>query len=314
VARAPSRSFPRTRIAREMRAPGKNWENLYVAAGGAAGVLLVSFKNEALKPLTGKTLARWRRWRGRSPEETRWTSSWKMKSRVGACYFIASEDNLRREVAIEWMSFGSDEAAPAPEGVFLKSNRTHARTAPSRDCSGTTCVTKASCRSRRPSAAHKLPAGTFVSDRRGRIARGYFADVVAFDPEKIADHATYADRTVRGGVIDVFVTASRSCGAASTPVLARVRVLVPGVGAPTGQGPRFRRSVGDALVGRGGPRAPRQARARQGRGRGAASGRARAPSAPRSRRCANARASSTKAGFPNSSRTTGCKSVARSLR
>src|SRR6267143_1920591 len=112
----------RERVAREMRAPGKDWENLYLAAGGPDGVLLVSFKNEALKPLTGKTLAEVAKMRGKSAEETAMDLVVEDESRVGACYFIASEDNLRREVAIEWMSFGSDEAAPAPEGVFLKSN------------------------------------------------------------------------------------------------------------------------------------------------------------------------------------------------
>src|SRR2546426_12842019 len=101
----------RERVAREMRAPGRDWENLYLAAGGADGVLFVSFKNDALKPLTGKTLTEVAKMRGRSPEETAMELVVEDESRVGACYFIASEDNLRSEVAIEWMSFGSDEAA-----------------------------------------------------------------------------------------------------------------------------------------------------------------------------------------------------------
>src|SRR5204862_8293915 len=103
------------------RAPGRDWENLYVAAGGADGILLVSFKSDALKPLTGKTLADVAKIRGRSPEETAMDLVVEDETRVGACYFIASEDHARRQVAIAWMSFGSDEAAPAPDGVFLKS-------------------------------------------------------------------------------------------------------------------------------------------------------------------------------------------------
>src|SRR5207253_5622477 len=176
-----------------MRAPGTDWENLYLAAGGAEGVLLVSFKNEALKPLTGKTLAVVAKMRGRSPEDTAIDLVVEDESRVGACYFIASEDNLRREVALEWMSFGSDEAAPAPEGVFLKSNP-HPRAYGSfarllgqyvRDEN----VAPLEDVMRRLTSA---PSERLRLRGRGRIARGSFADVVAFDPRVIREHATYA--------------------------------------------------------------------------------------------------------------------------
>jgi N-acyl-D-amino-acid deacylase len=197
----------RERVAREMRAPGTEWENLYLAAGGPEGVLLVSFKNDALKPLTGKTLAEVARMRGRSPEETAMDLVVQDESRVGACYFIASEDNLRREVAIDWMSFGSDEAAPAPEGVFLKSN-------PHPRAYGT--FARLLGRYVRDEALVPLeeairrltsfPATNLGLDRRGRIAHGQFADIVVFDPETIADHATYADpHRYATGVVDVFV-------------------------------------------------------------------------------------------------------------
>src|SRR5438309_807077 len=197
----------RTRIAREMRAPGTDWENLYLAAGGAEGVLLVSFKNEALKPLTGKTLADVAKARGRSPEATAMDLVVEDESRVGACYFIASEDNVRRQIALDWMTFGSDEAAPAPEGVFLKSNPhpraygTFARllghyvrdenVAPLEDVI------------RRLTSA---PSERLRLRGRGRIARGSFADVVAFDPRVIREHATYADpHHYATGMIHVFV-------------------------------------------------------------------------------------------------------------
>ena len=197
----------RQRVAREMRAPGKDWENLYLAAGGADGVLLVSFKNDDLKPLTGKTLAVVAKMRGRSPEDTAIDLVVEDESRVGACYFIASEDNLRREVALEWMSFGSDEAAPAPEGVFLKSNPhpraygTFARLLGQyvRD-EGLVPLEEAIRR------LTSFPAKNLRLDRRGRLARGYFADVVAFEAEKIADHATYADpHRYASGIVNVFV-------------------------------------------------------------------------------------------------------------
>ena len=206
LARLRDRSL-RERVEREMRAPGTDWENLYLAAGGAEGVLLVSFKNEALKPLTGKTLADVAKVRGRSPEATAMDLVVEDESRVGACYFIASEDNVRREVALDWMSFGSDEAAPAPEGVFLKSNPhpraygTFARLLGRyvRD-EGIVPLEEAIRR------LTSLPATNLRLDRRGRIARGYFADVVAFDPNKIIDNATYADpHRYASGVVDVFV-------------------------------------------------------------------------------------------------------------
>ena len=179
-------------VAREMRVPGKDWENLYLAAGGPDGVLLVSFKNDALKPLTGKTLTEAARMRGKSAEETAMDLVVEDESRVGACYFIASEDNLRREVAIEWMSFGSDEAAPAPEGVFLKSNP-HPRAYGS-----FARVLGKYVRDEKvislPEAIHRLsglPATNLGLDHRGFLKEGMFADVVVFDPATIADRATF---------------------------------------------------------------------------------------------------------------------------
>src|SRR5256886_1655558 len=217
------------RVAREMRSPGKDWENLYLAAGGADGVLLVSFKNDALKPLTGKTLAEVARIRRRAPEETAMDLVVEDESRVGACYFIASEDNLRREVAIEWMSFGSDEAAPAPEGVFLKSNPhpraygTFARLLGHyvRD-EGLVPLEEAIRR------LTSFPAKNLRLDRRGRIARGDFADVVVFDPTAIVDHATYADpHRYSSGVGDVFVNGEQVLRRGEHTGARPGRVLVP---------------------------------------------------------------------------------------
>jgi N-acyl-D-amino-acid deacylase len=219
----------RERVEREMRAPGTDWENLYLAAGGADGVLLVSFKQDALKPLTGKTLAEVASIRGRSPEQTAIDLVVEDESRVGACYFIASEDNLRRELAIDWMSFGSDEAAPAPEGVFLKSNPhpraygTFARLLGHyvRD-QGLVPLEEAIRR------LTSFPATNLRLDRRGRLARGHFADVVVFDPAKIADHATYADpHRYASGVVDVFVNGVQVLRRGEHTGARPGRVLVP---------------------------------------------------------------------------------------
>ena len=197
----------RERVAREMRAPGGDWENLYLAAGGAEGVLLVSFKSERLKPLTGRTLAEVATLRSMSPEEAAVDLVVEDESRVGACYFVASEDNVRRQVALPWMSFGSDEGAPAPEGVFLKSN-------PHPRAYGT--FSRLLGRYVRDEGLASLedvirrltsfPAENLRLDRRGRLASGYFADVVAFDASAIRDHATYADpHRYATGMVHVFV-------------------------------------------------------------------------------------------------------------
>jgi N-acyl-D-aspartate/D-glutamate deacylase len=219
----------RDRVAQEMRAPGKDWENLYVAAGGADGVLLVSFKNDRLKPLTGRTLAEIAKMRGRSPEETAMDLVVEDESRVGSCYFIASEENVRRQVAIGWMSFGSDEAAPAPEGVFLKSN-------PHPRAYGTFArllghYVREEGLVPLEEAIRRLtsfPATNLRLERRGRIARGYFADIVAFDATGIADHASYADpHRYATGVVEVFVNGEQVLRRGEHTGARPGRVLVP---------------------------------------------------------------------------------------
>jgi N-acyl-D-amino-acid deacylase len=115
----------RARVRREMTTPTNDWENLFLAAG-AEGTLLVGFKNDALKPLTGKTLAEVAKSRGKSPEETAIDLVIEDGSRVQVVYFLMSEENVRRQIALPWMSFCSDAGSMAPEGVFVKSS-THPR-------------------------------------------------------------------------------------------------------------------------------------------------------------------------------------------
>src|SRR3954462_1673907 len=112
----------RARLIKEMRTPSNDWENLMLLAGSPDRVLLIAFKNPKLKPLTGKTLGEVARMRGKSPEETAMDLVIEDDSRVGTVYFLMSEDNVKREVGLPWMSFGSDEQSEAPAGVFLKSS------------------------------------------------------------------------------------------------------------------------------------------------------------------------------------------------
>jgi N-acyl-D-amino-acid deacylase len=182
----------RARLAVEMREPHpQGWESYYAGAGPEK-TLLLAFKNPALKPLTGKTLAEVARMRGETPEDTAMDLVIEDGSRVAVAYFLMDEDNVRRQIRLPWMSFASDEAAPAPEGVFLLSHvhpRAYGNFArllghyvrDEHDLTLTEAVRRLT----------SLPADNLSLKDRGRLAPGYFADVVVFDPATITDHATY---------------------------------------------------------------------------------------------------------------------------
>jgi N-acyl-D-amino-acid deacylase len=182
----------RARVAAEMRRRGEGWENLYYGAG-ADGMLLAEFRNPALRQYVGKTLAEVARLRGTSPEETAMDLVVEDGSRVGTIYFLMSEDNVRREVRLPWMSFGSDAASIATEGVFLNSNphpRAYGNVARLlghyvRDEHLVTLQEAV----RRLSA---LPAANLGIRERGALRSGYYADLAIFDPATIADRATFA--------------------------------------------------------------------------------------------------------------------------
>jgi N-acyl-D-amino-acid deacylase len=182
----------RARVLDEMRAPSDDWENLLHAAGSAEGVLLVGFKNDALKPLTGRTLAAVAAERGVAAEEALLDLIVEDDSRVGTVYFVMSEENIEQKIARPWVSFGSDEASEAPEGVFLKANphpraygnfaRLLGRYVRERE------VISLEEAIRRLTS---LPALNLKLHRRGRLAHDFYADVVVFDPATITDHATF---------------------------------------------------------------------------------------------------------------------------
>ena len=112
----------RKKIAAAIRTPSDDWENLYLAAGSADRVLLVGFKSDTLKPLTGKTLAEAAKSRGEDPVDTIMNLVLEDRSRVGTVYFMMSEENIRKEIVLPWVSFGSDAASMAPEPPFTKSS------------------------------------------------------------------------------------------------------------------------------------------------------------------------------------------------
>lgn len=196
----------RARLEREMNTPTDAWENLYLAAG-ADNVLLVGFRNEALRGYTGKTLAEVAAERGTSPAVTAMDLVVEDSSRVETVYFLMSEDNVKRQIALPWVSFDSDAGSLAAEGIFLNVNP-HPRAYGNfarllgkyvRDEQ----VIPLEEAIRRLTS---LPASNLKIRRRGALHPGYFADVVLFDPDTIQDHATFeAPHQYATGMVHVFV-------------------------------------------------------------------------------------------------------------
>lgn len=197
----------REKIAAEMLVESDDWENIYKGAGSPDNILLTGFKNDALKPLTGKTLAEVAKIRGTDPRFTAMDLIIEDGSRVNTVYFTQSEDVVRKAVALPWVSFNSDAASLAPEGVFLKSNP-HPRAYGS-----FARVLGKYVRDEQllpmEEAIRKLaalPSLNLRIDRRGKLKTGYYADVVVFDPQRIQDHATFVEpHQYATGMLHVFV-------------------------------------------------------------------------------------------------------------
>jgi N-acyl-D-amino-acid deacylase len=184
----------RKRIAKEMGEASDDWENGYLGAGSPDNILLVGFRSEALKPLTGMTLGEIAEMRGTPPKETAMDLIVQDQSRIGTVYFSQSEEVLRKAIALPWVSFCSDAASLAPEGVFLKRNP-HPRAYGSfaRVLGKYTRDEQLLTLEEAVRKLTALPAANLKIDRRGQLREGYFADVVVFDPSTIQDHATFAE-------------------------------------------------------------------------------------------------------------------------
>jgi N-acyl-D-amino-acid deacylase len=197
----------RQRVLTEMRTPTDAWESLYLLAGSPDRVVLVGFKQDSLKQYTGRTLAEMAALRGTSPEETAMDLVIADDSRVSTVYFLMSEDNVKKQIALPWVSFDSDAESLAPEGVFLESNP-HPRAYGNfsrllgRYVREENVIPLEEAIRRLTS----LPATNLAIQRRGRLAPGYFADVVVFDPATITDHATFEEpHQLATGMVHVFV-------------------------------------------------------------------------------------------------------------
>jgi N-acyl-D-amino-acid deacylase len=185
----------------------EGWENLYRAAGGADGVLILSVRQDANRKYQGRTLAQIAEMEGTDPIEALMNLVQRDRSRVGTAYFIISEDNLRKQIALPWVCFGSDAGSMASEGVFLKSH-THPRSYGTFARVLGRYVREQGVISLQEAVRKlsSLPAQTLELDRRGRLAKGFFADVVVFDPAIVSDRATYEEpHQYSVGVRDVVV-------------------------------------------------------------------------------------------------------------
>jgi N-acyl-D-amino-acid deacylase len=182
----------RARILEEASTPGRGFENLCLAAGSPERILLVGFKKDALKPLTGRTLASVATERGKPPYDVMLDLMLEDETRIGVVFFLMSEDNVRKQVRLPWMSFGSDAESMAPEDPFTRSSA-HPRAYGNFARLLGKYVREEKLLPleeavRRMSA---LPATNLGLADRGFVKPGQLADVVAFDPATIADRATF---------------------------------------------------------------------------------------------------------------------------
>jgi N-acyl-D-amino-acid deacylase len=197
----------RKRVKREMDTPTDKWENLFLGAGSPDKIVLIGFKQDSLKKYTGKTLAEVAKLKGAPPEETAMDLVIQDDTRVGTIYFLMSEDNIRKQVVLPWVSFGSDEESSAPESVFTKYQQ-HPR-AYGNFARVLARYTRDEHLMPIEAAVRKLaalPAENLGIRKRGRLQVGYYADLAIFDAGKIQDHATFENpRQYATGMVHVFV-------------------------------------------------------------------------------------------------------------
>jgi N-acyl-D-amino-acid deacylase len=200
----------RARVINEMRSTSGKWENLYLGAG-PENIICTGFKQDSLKYLTGKRLTEIAKMRHKSPEETVIDLVVQDHSRVEVIYFLMSEDNVKKEIQLPYMTFGSDEASMAPEGVFLKSS-CHPRAYGNFAKLLGTYVRDEKLLPLEE-AIHKLsgmPAELLRLKKRGELKVGNYADIVVFDPATIHANSTYEKpHQLASGVSDVFVNGTQ---------------------------------------------------------------------------------------------------------
>jgi len=185
-------SVIRAQMKKEMNTNATDWENYYYGCGGPDKILLLGFRTDSLRKYLGKTLAEVAAIRGKSPEETAMDLIVQDSSRVDVAYFLMSEDNVKKQMGIPWVSFGSDEGTYAPEGLFLKIHpHPRAYGTFARVIGKYANEEKVLSISQAIHRLAKLPADNLKIKKRGELKVGNYADIVAFDPVNFKDHATY---------------------------------------------------------------------------------------------------------------------------
>ena len=201
----------RTQLMEEMATPTNEWESLMMGVESYEDILLIGFKNDSLKYLTGKSLAEVAEMRNSSPIETAMDLVIQDGSRVGTVYFLMSEENVKKQIQLPYMSFGSDAASYAPEGVFLRSS-SHPRAFGnfSRLLGKYVREEKVISLEEAIYKLTTLPATNLKIKKRGALKEGFYADLAIFDPNEIQDHATF-DKPMQysTGMVHVFVNGTQ---------------------------------------------------------------------------------------------------------
>lgn len=182
----------RKKVLIEMATPTNAWENYMLGTASYDDILLIGFKNDSLKYLSGKTLAEVAKVRNTSVQETAMDLVIQDSSRIGTIYFLMNEENVKKQLTLPYMSFGSDEGSSAPEGVFLQSSahpRAYGNVA--RLLGKYVRDEKVISLEEAIRKLTSLPASNLKIKKRGALKEGYFADLALFDPKTIQDHATF---------------------------------------------------------------------------------------------------------------------------
>ncbi|MEO5888654.1 MAG: D-aminoacylase [Ferruginibacter sp.] len=197
----------RGQMKKAMKSNASDWENLYYGAGGAEKVLILGFRRDSLRKYIGKTLAQIAALRGTPVEETAMNLIVLDSSRVDVAYFMMNEENVKKQIALPWVSFGSDEGSYATEAAFLESNpHPRAYGTFARVIGHYARDEKVLSLAQAIKKLSKLPADNLKIKKRGELKPGNYADIVIFDPAKIQDHATYdKPHQYATGITEVFV-------------------------------------------------------------------------------------------------------------
>lgn len=201
----------RKKALKEMRTPTDKWENMLRTCGGPENVLFLGFSKDSLKMYIGKTLAEVSQAHGKSPEETAMDLVIADRTRVETAYFMMSEENIKRQIALPYLSFGSDAGSPSAEGMFLK-YKDHPRAYGnfSRVIGKYVRDEKVISLEEAIRKLTSLPAGNINIKKRGTLKPGYYADVVVFDPAKVQDYATFENpHQYSTGMVHVFVNGTQ---------------------------------------------------------------------------------------------------------